>query len=183
MDFVFDAIVSALSVAVVAQYTWSMNGHFSSNGVPRGAVLISAVVIVTTLMLLALLWLGPQPWPAQVVGLLLEAGGLALFWAAIRVSRAARLRLAFDAENPHSFVTEGPYKYLRHPFYTSYVIFWIGWAIAAWSPWAAIPLVAIVTIYVVAARGEERKFSMTPMADAYAAYKRRAGFFWPRISG
>lgn len=183
MGYVIDLVVSALSVAVVVQYTWALRAHFSSKKVPSGTMLISVVVLATTATFVALTWSGEQPWPVQIVGLIIELAGLALFWAAIKASRSARLRLAFDAENPHSFVTEGPYKYLRHPFYTSYLIFWIGWAIAVWSAWALIPVAVITTIYVVAAKGEERKFSNTPMAQAYAEYKRRTGFFWPRIAG
>jgi protein-S-isoprenylcysteine O-methyltransferase Ste14 len=183
MEFILKAIVSAVSVIVVAQYIWAVRAHFSSKTMPRGTVLISVVVLSTTLFFLALLWLGTQSWIVQILGLVIELAGLALFWAAIRASRAARLRLAFDEENPDSIVTEGPYRYLRHPFYTSYLIFWIGWAIAIWSVWTLVPLAALITIYAVAAKGEERKFSNTPMAEAYAAYKQQAGFFWPRIMG
>ena len=63
------------------------------------------------------------------------------------------------------------------------VVFWIGWAIATWSVWSLIPLGVIAVIYVVAALGEERKFSRTEMADAYADYRRQTGFFWPRLPG
>lgn len=183
MEVLLDAVISAVSLIVIAQYTWSMRGHFSSKSMPKGAVLISVVVLATTVIYVTLLWLGTQSWLVQLFGMVIELGSLALFWAAIRVSRAARLRLAFDAENPDSIVTEGPYKYLRHPFYTSYLIFWIGWAIATWSVWALLPLAALIAIYTVAAKDEERKFSNTPMAEAYAAYKQRAGLFWPRITG
>ena len=183
MDILLDAIISLVSVIVVAQFAWALSAHFRSKAVPSGTMLISAVVLATTLIFLVLLWLEAQAWLAQVVGLVVELAALALFWAAIRASRAARLRLAFDLENPDSLVTSGPYKYLRHPFYTSYLIFWIGWAIAVWSVWALLPLAALTVIYVAAAKGEERKFANTPMAAAYAEYKRRTGFFWPRIPG
>jgi len=183
MELVLDGVVTAVSLTVVVQYTWALRAHFSSKKVPSGTVLISIVVLATTAIFLALLWLQSQPWLVQIVGVAIELAGLGLFWAAIKASRAARLRLAFDTENPDSIVTDGPYRYLRHPFYTSYLIFWIGWGIAVWSAWALPPLAALVAIYAVAARGEERKFSNTPMAEAYSAYKRRAGFFWPRISG
>ena len=97
------------------------------------------------------------------------------------VQQRGALRLAFDAENPDTLVMEGPYKYLRHPFYTSYLIFWVGWAIAIWSPWTLLPLAVLVSIYVVAAKGEEQKFSNSPLAAQYEAYRKRAGMFWPRL--
>ncbi len=148
---------------------------------PTGTVLISVVVSLTSVFFLILLWIDSQPVLAQLLGLFIELGGLLLFYAAIRASREARLKLAFDLENPHGLVTEGPYRYLRHPFYTSYLIFWIGWAIATWSAWALIPLIIIAVIYTRAALGEEQKFARTPMAEDYAAYRNRTGFFWPKF--
>lgn len=180
-EVLLDLLSTAVGLAVIAQYTWSMRGHFSSKSMPRGAVAISAVVLLSAALLLVLQWTLAQPAWAVLLGIALELGSLVLFWAAIRASRQARLRLAFDEENPDTLVTEGPYRYLRHPFYTSYLIFWTGWAIAAWSPWALLPLLAIVVVYVVAATGEERKFERTALADDYRAYKQRTGFLWPRF--
>ena len=181
MELTLDVLATAVVVAVLAQYSWSMRGHFSSPGMPQGAMLITIVVLAATVLFLALQWMLPQPPLAVLVGVAVELASLVLFWAAIRASREARLRLAFDEENPDSLVTEGPYRYLRHPFYTSYLIFWVGWAIAVWSPWAALPLLAIVVIYVTAARDEERKFEKTALAGDYHAYKQRTGFLWPRL--
>lgn len=183
MDFVLDLIVSVLSVAVVAQYGRSLRTHFVSPKMPTGTVVISIVVVATTVIFLSLIWLEAQPALAQVIGVAVQLVGLWLFWMAIQASRQARLKMAFDVANPHGLVMTGPYRYLRHPFYTSYLVFWIGWAIATWSGWSLIPLGVIAVIYVAAALGEERKFSRTEMADAYADYRRQTGFFWPRLPG
>ena len=103
-----------------------------------------------------------------------------LFWRAIAASRAARLLLAFDPGQPSALVRHGPYRIVRHPFYTSYLLFWTGWSIAAWSAWTLPPLVAVLAIYIVAARTEEGKFARSPFAAEYETYRRRAGMFWPR---
>ena len=181
MELVLDLLITAVGVVVVGQYTWSGKGHFSSEKMPRGALLISAVVLVTSLTLLYLVWAQPQPLAAQLVGLGLMLFSWWLFWQAIRASRSAQLRLAFDEAGPRGLVTEGPYRLVRHPFYTSYVIFWAGWTIAVWSVVAIFPFAILVVIYVFAALTEERKFVGTPMAAEYEAYKLRTGFFWPRL--
>jgi protein-S-isoprenylcysteine O-methyltransferase Ste14 len=181
MDLALDLVVSGVSLAVVAQYSWALKAHFNSPKMPLGTVVISLVVAATTLLDIILLWAEPQPLLATLSGLILQGVSLWLFWAAIRASRAARLKMAFDVQNPHALVTGGPYQYLRHPFYTSYLIFWIGLAIATWSLLALPALCVIAIIYVVAALGEERKFSRTAMSEEYVAYRQRTGFFWPRL--
>jgi protein-S-isoprenylcysteine O-methyltransferase Ste14 len=181
MATVLDIVVTVVSLVVVAAYTWSLRGHFSSKKMPDGAKVISLFVTATTVFFLYLMWWKPQLVWAQLAGLLLELAAAALFWWAITASRKARLRFAFDHENPDSLVMTGPYRYLRHPFYTSYIVFWTGWGLATSSIWSIVPVAFFVAIYVAAARNEERKFSSTPLAHEYEAYRRRTGFLWPRF--
>jgi len=148
---------------------------------PTGAKLLSAMVLACALLVFVLTWISVQPLLAQLPGIALMAASYLLFWWAIRASRAATLLLAFDPGNPLSFVSSGPYRYVRHPFYVSYTIFWGGWAIAVWSVWAVLPFLVMLGVYVSAARDEERKFSLTGMAADYADYRRRTGFFFPRL--
>jgi protein-S-isoprenylcysteine O-methyltransferase Ste14 len=181
MQVALDTLVSMVSLAVVGCYVWSLRGHFASPKMPPGAWIISAVVGTTSLYFLFLTWSQYQKPQAEIVGIAVELSAASLFWAAIAASRTARLRAAFDDVQPHSIVTGGPYQYLRHPFYTSYLIFWSGWAIAAWSSWTLLPVATFAILYVTAARAEEKKFSTTPLAVEYQAYKSRTGFFWPRL--
>jgi protein-S-isoprenylcysteine O-methyltransferase Ste14 len=181
MEPVLDLLVSICSVVTLGQYLWSMRAHFVLQAMSPGAMVISAVVIATALFFFAILWIETQPVPAKLAGLAVELASLVLFWWAVAVSRKARLRFAFAPDNPHGLLTEGPYGYVRHPFYTSYLIFWIGWGIATWSIWAVVPIAGIIAIYVSAALDEEKKFARTPLAGAYAAYRGRAGLFWPRL--
>jgi len=175
-----DITVTVVSLVIVGQFTWALRAHFSSKKVPAGTVLISVTVVTTTLIYLLLVWWETQPWIASVSGVIIQLGAAWLFWSAISASREARLRLAFDEENPDSIVSTGPYRYVRHPFYTSYLIFWIGFAVAAWHMWVFPFLFVLTVIYVVAALGEQKKFANSGLAEAYADYCRRTGFFWPR---
>jgi protein-S-isoprenylcysteine O-methyltransferase Ste14 len=122
-----------------------------------------------------------QPAAAQWIGLSWLAISFAVCWATVRESRNAKLLAAFDEKLPHGLLRTGPYAVVRHPFYTSYLIQWIGWAIAAWTIWALVPVVMMVTIYTVAARDEEAKFARTDMADEYAEYMKTTGRFFPRF--
>ncbi len=148
---------------------------------PKGAKLLSAVVLACALLMFVLTWVSVQPLLAQLFGIVLMASSYLLFWSAIQASRAVTLLLAFDPGNPLSFISSGPYRHVRHPFYVSYAIFWGGWAIAVWSVWALLPFLIMLSVYVGAARDEERKFALTGMAADYADYRRRTGFFFPRF--
>ncbi|CAN7649312.1 methyltransferase family protein [Mesorhizobium caraganae] len=181
MEPVLDLLVSIFSIATIGQYVWSMRAHFQPQAMSPGAMAISAAVIATALFFLAILWIQSQPVSAKLTGLAVELASSALFWWAIATSRKARLRFIFAPDDPHSLLTDGPYGYVRHPFYTSYIIFWIGWGIATWSIWAVVPVAGIAILYVFAALDEEKKFSRTPLADSYKAYRGRAGLFWPRL--
>ena len=136
MDLVIDLAVTTVCVFVVLQYGRALKTHFASPKMPTGTVVISIVVSLTTLIFLGLLWIESQPLLAQAFGLAICLASMWLFYAAIRASREARLKMAFDVENPHGLVTTGPYRYLRHPFYTSYLIFWVGFAVGCWVGFA-----------------------------------------------
>jgi protein-S-isoprenylcysteine O-methyltransferase Ste14 len=182
MQMFFDAVISVVAIATIAQYSWSLRAHFASSKMPPGALGLSAIVLLSLVVYLYLQWMIEQPVAAQIAGLLLQALSLVLFWAAIFASREARLLAAFDEKHPHGLVSVGPYRLVRHPFYLSYLIFWTGCAIATWHPLAAVPLAVIVYTYVMAALGEERKFANSPLAEQYRDYKARTGFLWPKIN-
>lgn len=181
MTLVLTILVSLVSVAIVGWHGWAGKGHFASEGLPRGSMLLGLAVIASSIVYLVLLWTDQGPPLALVVGLLIELGAAMLFWRAMRASRAARLKLAFDPAHPHGIVRAGPYRFVRHPFYTSYLLFWIGWTVAAWSIWSLLPLALMAAIYVQAARSEERKFASSPLAEEYGAYRRQTGMFFPRL--
>jgi protein-S-isoprenylcysteine O-methyltransferase Ste14 len=181
LQTLFDVLVSALGIATVAQYTWSLRKHFASTNVPAGTMLISATVILSLVTYLYMQWTVEQPILASSAGILLVVLSLWLFWAAIAASREAHLLLAFDEKKPHGLVSIGPYRRVRHPFYLSYLIFWAGMAVASWHPLAPLPWLVLACIYVVAARGEERKFEDSPLAEDYRQYRKRAGFLWAKF--
>lgn len=181
MELALTIALTALSIFVVGTHAVVGKAHFRSKTMPPGAHLVAVSVIVTLAVFLLLLWSGTTPLPALIVALVLEGLSLLLFRATVTASRNRALHFAFDPENPVSLVTEGPYRLVRHPFYTSYILFWGGLALGTWSVWSIPVLAVMITLYIVAARGEERKFLATDMAGEYAAYRSRTGMFVPRL--
>jgi protein-S-isoprenylcysteine O-methyltransferase Ste14 len=178
---ILDGIVSVISLVVIGTWTWSIKAHFKSTQMPVGAKLISTLVIASAIFLLFLVWRDDQPLAAKIAGILLQLLSYVLFWFAISATRSAALLAAFTPLVPHSLVTSGPYRFVRHPFYSSYLLFWVGLAICAWSVWALVPLIGMFVTYLRAAMDEERKFSQTALAQDYSQYMAKTARFIPGI--
>jgi protein-S-isoprenylcysteine O-methyltransferase Ste14 len=116
-----------------------------------------------------------------MLSLFFFVASLALFWSAVVAFKSQRPLIAFSIGGPAALVTRGPYRVIRHPFYVSYTLYWIGGAVGA-PNWLTIPAVTIMLyLYARAAHAEEEEITQSPLARSYEDYKRRAGMFLPRL--
>ncbi|WP_425504366.1 methyltransferase family protein [Quisquiliibacterium transsilvanicum] len=106
---------------------------------------------------------------------------LGLFWWAARAYGDLRPSIAFSPGPPCVLVTSGPYKFIRHPFYSAYMMFWLAFAVHSWSVWALVPALTMGVIYYKAAKSEEDSIMSSALRDAYIDYSRSAGMFLPRL--
>jgi protein-S-isoprenylcysteine O-methyltransferase Ste14 len=178
--------------AIIAAYVsggWGIYGHFLTEGkVPPGMKLVSL------LSLTGLVWLSWDRWQhhalwtsvnpsADAAVLVLLGVSMGLFWWAVATTRCRRLTLAFSKDQPSFIHTGGPYAWVRHPFYTSYILFWIAAAVASGSwPYWIMPA-AFITLYWRAIRIEEGKFTASAMSSEYQSYKMRTGMLVPWPTG
>lgn len=83
---------------------------------------------------------------------------------------------------PRHIVTWGAYARIRHPFYTSFILAFIGCVLAA--PHVGVLVLLCYTILVLnhTAAMEERKLSNTDFGDEYKAYMATTGRFFPRFN-
>jgi len=105
---------------------------------------------------------------------------LAFIWTK-KSTQTASLGLAYSRDLPHALVEAGPYKWIRHPFYSSYILYWVGNAFAAptLAQWVICGMLCV--IYFCAARFEERKFYQSPLRKAYEEYRERTTMFVPYV--
>ena len=106
---------------------------------------------------------------------------LALFEWARRTIRDRHFSYIFSSDTPDFICMDGPYAYIRNPFYSSYLL-----AIASTAlmmpTWFRAAIVAAMAIYFsAAALWEERKFARSSVAAEYARYKARTGRFIPQL--
>jgi protein-S-isoprenylcysteine O-methyltransferase Ste14 len=183
MQFLLDIAVTAVSLTVIAEFVWAMRFHFKTDKMALAAKSISLIGTLAIILFIYLQFTRVQPIAVLVAGVALGVLSSVIFIAAIRASRKAQLYFVFEGRRPDALLKDGPFAYIRHPFYASYVLLWGAWGLATWAPISVLPVAVLTAIYVNAARGEERNIALSPLAADYAQYKRQAGFFWPRLGG
>ena len=162
-------------------FTWGTARHFSRRaGKLAGA---SAISVLSLADFAVFLWqvIHGALGRAWLWSCSLFVCAVALWLWAVLTSRATPPTLAFTNDRPNFLLAHGPYRFVRHPFYVAYMMFWIGAAIATRSLWNWALAVMIGTFYWLAACYEERKFASSGLAADYRAYTRRTGRFLPRI--
>ena len=105
---------------------------------------------------------------------------LGLFVWAASVNRHRPLALAFSDHPPMHVQTRGPYAFVRHPFYLSYLLTFLGGWIATGAPWVGLFVLAGFVTYWAAARREEARFREGPLGASYGRYASRVAMFVPR---
>jgi protein-S-isoprenylcysteine O-methyltransferase Ste14 len=143
----------------------------------RGRLLVAAQFALLALWLLA----GPR-LASHAVGLLVQAGGLAVAgWAFLVMIVAQRrlFRIAPDPTGHTQLVTWGPYRWVRHPMYLA-ILMVVGPAWLAFPPdWRAIGFAALVAVLVTKLRHEEHL--LAGHFDGYAAYRTKSSRLLPGV--
>ncbi len=119
----------------------------------------------------------------DTVGVLVTVGAYVMIAATIAIHRVplALWHQDGDKNAPVHIVTYGPYRWVRHPFYVSFILLLIGGALIARDSLtlAALPLGLLVLDWT--ARKEEKKLLASNLGDEYSAYRARTGRFMPRL--
>ena len=102
-------------------------------------------------------------------------------WAARSIS-GQHFTYIFSGDQPQFIWQQGPFAYIRNPFYTSYMLSQLGAALLAATPAAILTVACMFAYFFLAARFEERKFRTSPLAVQYAAYFSRTGRFFPKLT-
>jgi protein-S-isoprenylcysteine O-methyltransferase Ste14 len=179
------AITLAISVLAILGFAWGMLGAFR----PVGGSSIGNTVLkassVTAWLLQMVVLRSTTPVPDSLnywFGNLLIVAGVALFWHCVHLTSKHRLAAPFSDDEPEFFFMGDAYRYVRHPFYLSYLAAYFGMAIASHSMVLFVVALFMFAIYFAAARFEEKKFALSVLAGEYALYRRRTGMFLPRFA-
>ncbi len=139
-------------------------------------------MLLTMAHLASVLFLEPRSDVFAGIGILMYSASVAVMLAAIEAADRTRLQRSFvDFPLPDRLITDGPYRWVRHPFYLAYMIGALAPAVAVQHPFIIAISAAMIAFVVVAAFREERVWLASPRADAYRDYRKRTGMVIPFV--
>jgi protein-S-isoprenylcysteine O-methyltransferase Ste14 len=180
-DSLLHWLLAASSAATVAFFGVGLTVYFERSPRPLWVAVIHYASMVLALIEFAgVLFLEPrgERWVGGAIGMYLAA--LTVFLSAIESAQRTRLQRSFvDQPLPDRLITDGAFRWVRHPFCVGYLLAALAGPVGITHPamWAlALPLAATA---VAAAYREERVWLASPRADDYRDYQRRTGMFIP----
>jgi protein-S-isoprenylcysteine O-methyltransferase Ste14 len=119
-------------------------------------------------------WTAQMPLTIQIVALVISALGYALGTWAMATNAYFSMVVRIQEDRGHAVVSDGPYRYVRHPGYTGTTAFELATPIMLGSLWALIPgvLAAVLTI----ARTALEDQTLQKELDGYRDYAQRVRY-------
>lgn len=169
----------------LGSFYWGVRRFFSRpTGFTVGMRLVQLSGLVFALIHARALLVSPLITPLKaVLAIVTYLAALSLFWWACQANRRRPLSAIFSSDRPAHLVQDGPYRLVRHPFYTSYLLSWLGAWVATGEWYVLVTFLVMLVVYVRAARMEESKFQGSSLTGEYAAYRARTGLFFPSLRG
>lgn len=114
--------------------------------------------------------------------ILLLLSGVLFWWTLLAFPEKGHLLAIFYYNPSDQIWTSGPYRWIRHPFYMSYILTWLAGPSVISNSWMTLISGIMVAIYYIAAKQEEKQFLNSPsISTAYESYRQHVGMFFPKI--
>ncbi|WP_243478215.1 methyltransferase family protein [Orrella daihaiensis] len=133
-------------------------------------------------LLAALVWQAYQAWPNLtfgVTGSTLFAVSIALGIWTLTVNRPGNFNVIPEPREGGQLVTQGPYQWIRHPMYSSLMLFAAGCAtvIDGWWAWYSCGALVLVLWF----KSEVEEHLLIKQFRQYEAYRQRSKRFVPML--
>jgi protein-S-isoprenylcysteine O-methyltransferase Ste14 len=113
----------------------------------------------------------------DVLGTVLLAAAVGLNWWAARTLGRAYDRVVA----PDVLVTDGPYRYVQHPIYSSYMLLFVGYGLLLHSAPAALLALAVCLVYYFSRTRLEQAVLQQAFGQLYEEYRQRTKLFVPYV--
>jgi protein-S-isoprenylcysteine O-methyltransferase Ste14 len=139
-------------------------------------------MILALAQVAATLFLAPRADAFVYAAIVMHLSAIVLYLGAIEAAQRTRLQRSFiDYPLPDRLITEGPFRWVRHPFCVGYLLGTLAGPIGIANPVALAIAVPMVVVVLSAAVREERVWLSGSRAEEYREYRRRTGMFIPFI--
>jgi protein-S-isoprenylcysteine O-methyltransferase Ste14 len=177
-------ILVATSAATVAFFCIGLTSYFERRSDRPGWVrlLHDTGALLALAQLMGVVLFEPRADWLVFAGLGLYMGAMLVFLSAIETARSMRMQRSFvDRPLPERLLTDGPFGWVRHPFYAGYMMGAVAPCVAIAHPALVVIALLMIAMVVNAAFREERVWLSSPRAEAYRQYQQRTGMFVPRL--
>jgi protein-S-isoprenylcysteine O-methyltransferase Ste14 len=139
---------------------------------------IATLIAVLAGVAMRLLNIGTSSGLFQWTGLLIMIGGLAIReWALIKLGRFFSRTVQIQTE--HKVITEGPYRWIRHPAYAGMILIYAGIIMSIGTWLGALLTFSIVTISLLYRIRVEERTLLDAFGDEYRDYMKQTWFLFP----
>jgi len=166
-----------LFISFIWALVWWFRKTLTVNRWELHFIKVSGIVFVISHLAAAIF----NPLPGLIIywcgiTLLLLSAAL-FFWSFFAFKQPPAV--AFAGEIITALNTSGPYSFVRHPFYTSYLLAWFAGSLAS----GCYPLFAsffiMLFIYYRSAKEEEQQWLNSQEGNIYKEYRNKTGMFLP----
>ncbi len=134
-------------------------------------ILMVGTLIFAPLDVGRLHWSDSVPVAAKVGGLILLAIGMAIMGWAMAVNTFFSKVVRIQRERGHRVISDGPYRFVRHPGYVGWTLLWTGLILGLGS-WIAVALSVAGHVVIVVRAAKEDRFLHDEL-EGYVAYSER----------
>ena len=177
-------ILAATSAATVAFFCVGLTSYFERRPDRPGWVrlLHDTGALLALAQLMGVVLFEPRSDWLVFAGLGLYMGAMLVFLSAIETARSMRMQRSFiDHPLPERLLTDGPFAWVRHPFYAGYMMGAVAPCVAIAHPAMIVIALPMIAIVLNAAFREERVWLSSPRAESYRQYRQRTGMFLPLL--
>lgn len=111
-------------------------------------------------------------------GFLIALAALMLFYWVLR-SLGRNFSTTLTMKKDQTLVVQGPYRWVRHPMYTSFVLLWVGYLLISANWFIGLTGILGFVLAIVVRTPMEEQMMIERFGDEYHAYMKRTGRYLP----
>lgn len=175
-------IIGIIYTTIIVSFIWGRFRFFKIGPTTPNhiALFYDPAVLAHVLITYSYLVRYPLQFSGKILlGIILLLTSLAVYWWSIKTVRKIGFALTANVEQLH---VTGPFSLVRHPFYSSYCLAWLGSSSMFNSISLWITLTYLFAFYYRIATAEEIIILKSNYSREYQAYRQKVGMFLPRIT-